>query len=194
MSFDSFLLTFVPLFVAMDPIALVPLYVSVCVGKEPAAQRRILASAVITAFIVGIIFLFVGKGILRLIGVTVEDFQVAGGLLLLVISIKEILGETSAAAPRSVQIGAVPLGVPMIVGPAVVTSLIMLSDQYGYLPCLTSFCGNLAIVAILFVQSERLMRRLGEAVIGAAGKVAALLLAAYAVMMVRHGILTIMAR
>jgi len=194
MTLKNFLLAFVPLFVATDPIALIPFFFSACAERDAQARRHILTSAIVTALIVGVIFLFVGKGLLALIGVTVQDFQVAGGLLLLVLSIKEITGGQdvfSTASGPMMGSGAVPLGVPLIVGPAVVTSLIILTDQFGWLPCLAAFVANIAVVAIVFWQGERLMKFLGPAVIAAASKVAGLLLAAYGVMMMRLGIMAI---
>lgn len=191
MSPESLLLTFVPLFVATDPVGLVPFYLGVTSGKDPPARRRILLGAVLTALIVGVAFLFIGKAVLELLDVTVDDFKVAGGLLLLVLSVKDITSREKTSSIASDSAGAVPLGVPLIAGPAVVTSLIMLSHAHGYLPCLVSFVTNLVIVALFFWQSANLLRLLGKAVTGAASKVASLLLAAYAVMMIRRGLLAI---
>ncbi len=67
----------------------------------------------------------------------------------------------------------------------------MLSDAHGYLPCLLSYVANLVIVAVFFWQSANLLRLLGKAVTAAVSKVASLLLAAYAVMMIRQGIVGI---
>ena len=191
MSLESFLLAFVPLFVATDPVGLVPFYLAVSSGKEARGRRKILAGAVLTALVVGLAFLFIGKGLLGVLGVTVHDFKVAGGLLLLVLSVKDIVGREKTSSISSDPTGAVPLGVPLIAGPAVVTSLIMLSDVHGYLPCLAAFFANMVIVALFFWQSANLMKLFGEAVTGAVSKVASLLLAAYAVMMMREGLVRI---
>lgn len=191
MSLEVLVLTFVPLFVATDPVGLVPFYLGVTSGKDARARRRVLFGAVVTALVVGAAFLFGGKVVLDLLGVTVADFQVAGGLLLLVLSIKDIASREKTASIASDSAGAVPLGVPLIAGPAVLTSLVMLSDAHGYLPCLVSFVANLTIVALFFWQSTKLMRVLGKAVAGAVSKVASLVLAAYAVMMMRQGLLAV---
>ena len=191
MSPEILILTFVPLFVATDPVGLVPFYLAVSSGKDARGRRKVLLGAVLTALIVGVAFLFIGKAVLGLLGVTVDDFKVAGGLLLLVLSVKDILSRQEASSISADPTGAVPLGVPLIAGPAVLTGLVMLSDAHGYLPCLVSFVANLAIVALFFWQSSNLMRLLGRAVTGAASKVASLLLAAYAVMMMREGLLAI---
>ena len=191
MSLERFVLTFVPLFVATDPVGLVPFYLGVTSGTDARARRRVLFGAVVTALVVGAAFLFGGKVVLDLLGVTVADFQVAGGLLLLVLSIKDIASREKASSIASDSAGAVPLGVPLIAGPAVLTSLVMLSDAHGYFPCLVSFVANLTIVALFFWQSTKLMRVLGKAVAGAVSKVASLVLAAYAVMMMRQGLLAV---
>ncbi len=189
MSAGSFVLTFVPLFVATDPIGLVPFYLAATSGRDARARRNVFLGALLTALSVGAAFLFIGKAVLGLLDVTVDDFKVAGGLLLLVLSVKDILSREETSSISADPTGAVPLGVPLIAGPAVVTGLIMLSDVHGYLPCMVSFAANLALVALFFWQSANLMRLLGKAVTGAASKVASLLLAAYAVMMLRQGML-----
>ncbi len=185
------LLTFVPLFVATDPVGLVPFYLAATSGRDARARRKVLFGAVFTALVVGAAFLFIGKAVLGLLGVTVSDFRVAGGLLLLVLSVKDLLAREGASPISADSTGAVPLGVPLIAGPAVVTSLIMLSDAHGYLPCLLSYVANLVIVVVFFWQSANLMRLFGKAVTAAVSKVASLLLAAYAVMMMRQGLLAI---
>ena len=188
MSVDAIVSTFVPLFVATGAVSLLPTYVAITAGKSVGYHRRLLVGAILTAFVVGVVFLFVGKALLKVLGVNVDDFKLAGGVLLLVLSIKEIMSSEKDAGIECDPSGAVPLGVPLIVGPAVVTSLIMLSDAYGYLPCLLSFILNLLIVAVLFSGSEWVMKLLGLAVVRAAGRVSALLLAAYAIMMIRLGL------
>ena len=83
--------------------------------------------------------------------------------------------------------GVVPLGTPLIVGPAVLTTLLICLDAYGFLPTLASLVANLALVWMVFRHAELLMRALGESGSKAVAKVTSLLLAAIGVMMVRRG-------
>jgi len=88
--------------------------------------------------------------------------------------------------------GVVPLGIPLVVGPAVLTSIIVTVDTYGYIPTVTSLVVNLIIVWVVFLKSNFIYRLMGEGGSKAFAKVASLLLAAIAVMMVRRGFMDMM--
>ena len=83
-------LAFIPLFVAIDPIGLVPMFLSLSSNVEEPQRRAASWHAVTTAFLVGICFLFLGKLVFRALGITVADFQIAGGIILLVLSVQDL--------------------------------------------------------------------------------------------------------
>jgi multiple antibiotic resistance protein len=126
------LLTFIPLFVAVDVVAVVLVYLGIGVRLPEPARRRLILEATITAAAVGLGFLFAGDAILLFLGVTVGDFQIAGGLLLLVLSIHDLLHPDMPLRQPGTRPGVVPLGIPMIAGPAVLTTLITLARTHGY--------------------------------------------------------------
>ena len=131
----SFWLCFVPLFVAVDAVGVLPMFLGLTEGLEKSVVRSVLRQSVLTASVVGLSFLAVGKGVLNLLGITVADFMIAGGVLLFVISMSDIL--SAAKVRRQVDLnslGAVPLGVPLITGPAVLTTSILLLNEYGFSP------------------------------------------------------------
>jgi multiple antibiotic resistance protein len=120
----DFLLAFIPLFVAVDVVALVPIYLGIGMPLDEAARLRLVLEATLTAAAVGLGFLLIGDAVLYFLGVTVGDFQVAGGLLLLVLSIYELIHPELPLRQPGAHPGVVPLGIPMIVGPAVLTTLL----------------------------------------------------------------------
>jgi multiple antibiotic resistance protein len=186
---------FVPLFVAIDPVAIAPFYADTVEERPAPVRRKILAQALFTATVVGLVFLFVGRWLLGLIGVTVPDFAVAGGIMLLVIAVVDVVMADKGARRTGSGIqddestfGAVPLGMPLVVGPATLTTLVLLLGRYGTAPVLGAFVVNIALVWLVFSRSERLLRALGKAGARAVGKVSSLVLAAIAVKMIRTGV------
>jgi multiple antibiotic resistance protein len=186
--FLNTVLAFIPIFVAMDVIGVLPIFISLTEGIDKAQRRVVIRQSVITALAVGMGFLAVGKFIFALLVITVADFKIAGGILLLVFAIRDlIIGDRITRYP-SPTMGVVPIGMPLIVGPAVLTSLLILVDTYHYLPTIISLVINLGIVWVVFYQAELFIRTLGEGGTKGVAKVASLLLAAIAVMMIRRGL------
>jgi multiple antibiotic resistance protein len=181
--------TFIPLFVAIDVFWLLPIFTSFTAGMEPRKRRRILGQSIITALAVSLVFTALGEFIFRVLGITVDDFKVAGGLLLLVLAIMDItnIGSKGAIAPSETA-GIVPLGVPLIVGPAVLTTVIVLVDHYGLAPTVAALMLNLLVVWLALNWSRAMIAFLGDNGVAALSKIMAILLASIAVMMIRLGI------
>ena len=157
------LLTFIPLFVAVDVVAVVLVYLGIGVRLPEPARRRLILESTITAAAVGLGFLFAGDAILLFLGVTVGDFQIAGGLLLLVLSIHDLLHPDMPLRQPGTRPGVVPLGIPMIAGPAVLTTLITLARTHGYALTVTAYVLNLVIVWAALRWASLVGRLLGEA-------------------------------
>jgi multiple antibiotic resistance protein len=185
----SFLLCFVPLFVAVDAIGVLPLFLGLTRESPRNKVHRIIGQSVCTAAVVALLFALAGPALLRLLGISVADFMIAGGVLLFVVSMSDIV--TTAKPERRLDpdsLGAVPLGVPLITGPAVLTTSILLVNEQGFLPTAAALVANILIVGILFWFGEALNRVLGKAGAGTLSKISSLLLAAIGVMLVRKGI------
>ncbi len=182
------LLPFIPLFVAFDVLGILPLFVSFTSEMTRPERRRVLRQSTLTAFLVSIGFLMAGKFVFSLLGISVSDFKIAGGILLFIIAIVELIfPERTRTFPKE-TIGVVPIGIPLIVGPAVLTLLLVIVDTYGYLPTILCLVLNLLIVWLVFGQSHWIMRILKEGGAKGVAKVSSLLLAAFAMMMIRIGI------
>ena len=187
----KFWLCFVPLFVAVDALGTLPIFVSLTAGLERARVRQILLESLATATVVALAFVGVGKGIFVLLGITVADFMIAGGSLLFLLSLRGLLiGEREHLSENLESLGAVPLGVPLIAGPAVFTTSVLLVDEYGLIPTTLALVVNIAIAGAIFWSADRLTRLLGESGMRALSKIASLILAAIAVMIVRKGIMS----
>lgn len=187
----SFFLAFIPLFVAIDPLGTIPLFISLTEGFTPREKKRLALEAVGTALFVGMTFGFAGHIIFALLGITPSDFRIAGGLLLLIISIKEIFGTTVKKTEGQTAdrfIGVVPLGIPLIAGPAMMTTILILHDIHGYLNMIWALLFNLTITYFLLIFSEHIVQAIGEVTTKAIAKVTSIFLAAIGIMMIRHGI------
>ena len=191
---NNFWLCFVPLFVAVDALGLLPIFMGLTQGLTRVRIRRIIFESVITAMIVALVFLFVGKGILTLLGITVADFMIAGGTLLFVLSLSDLItAEKRRLQVDQDEVGAVPLGVPLMVGPGVLTTTILLINQYGMIPTVSATIVNIVIAGMVFWMSGSINRILGRAGTRTISKLSNLILAAIGVMMVRKGIMLLIA-
>ncbi|MFA3783128.1 MarC family protein [Melioribacteraceae bacterium 4301-Me] len=189
MDINIFLLTFIPLFVAMDIIGTTPIFIGFTQGISSFQRKRLIIEACLAAFIVAIAFLFGGKAVLRFLGITINDFRIAGGMVLLTLSIYDILSTASDSRRNPhTNVGVVPLGIPLIMGPAALTTILILVDKYGYIPTIISMLSNFIIVVLVLVNAKWVAKVLGEGGTKAFAKIASLFLAAYAVMMIREGI------
>ena len=186
----AFWLCFVPLFVAVDAFGILPVFLNLTEGIDTREQRKILIQSLITAMAVALVFLAIGEFVLRLLGISVADFMIAGGILLFGLSLLELLTlETHHHGGDVDSLGAVPIGVPLIAGPAVLTTTLLLLRQHGFLPTVVSLIANILIAGVVLWYSPSLHRILGKAGAKAVSKLASLLLAAIGVMMVRRGIM-----
>ncbi|MBF0571263.1 MAG: MarC family protein [Candidatus Omnitrophica bacterium] len=189
---NDILLVFIPMFFTVDPIGILPVFASLTEGLDPQEKREIICQSLITASLVAVGFIFLGKGIFHFLGITMGDFMVAGGVILFCLAMVDLTTQSKTRRGMAKELGAVPIGTPLIVGPAVLTISLMLVSVYGLAITLTALFLNIAIVGIVFIFSDTLMRLLGVAGSRALSKVMMLLLAAIGVMMVRRGIIEIM--
>lgn len=185
----KFLQAFIPLFVAIDPIGLAAIFLGL--GQNVAAERRqkIADQAVWTGGLVALGFLLLGKSIFAALGISVGDFQIAGGLILFILAAKDLV--QSAAEPEKLpeDFGVVPLGMPLIAGPASITTLLVLAQNQaiGLVVTLVALAVNLVLVVLALHYSEWLGRKVGATGMRAISKIIAMLLAAIAVSMIRQG-------
>ncbi|MDQ6940816.1 MAG: MarC family protein [Verrucomicrobiota bacterium] len=183
----KFLVAFIPVFVAVDAIGLVAIFLGLSGSVDSQKRQSEGMLALITALAVSIVFIFLGKAMFAALGITVGDFQVAGGLILLGLAVRELLDLGGESRPAGQAFGVVPLGMPLIAGPALLTALLVLVDSVGILYTLISLLLNLLIVGLAFRNADMLARVLGKRGLNGTSKLVALLLAAIAVSLIRRG-------
>lgn len=191
MTFNDFLLSFIPLFVAIDIIGTAPIYLALTEQFEKKEKRKLVFQAVITAFILAMVFIATGKVILDFMGITLNDFRIGGGLVLLILSINDLVFASDETRKPQGTIGIVPLGIPLIMGPAALTTILVILNNNGIVPTILSVFINLLIVFVVLYYAEKLVDLIGESGSKAFAKVASLFLAAIAVMMIRVGIMEV---
>lgn len=186
---ENFLQAFIPLFVAIDPIGLAAIFLGL--GRNVAAERRqkIANQATWTGGLVALGFLFLGQSIFKALGISVSDFQIAGGLILFIIAAKDLIQPAAEGDKMPDDFGVVPLGMPLIAGPASITTLLVLAQtqSVGLPITLAALAVNLALVAIALRYSDWFGQRIGQTGLRAISKIISMLLAAIAVSMIRRG-------
>ena len=179
--FHDFIFTFIPLFIVIDPLGNLPLVITVTNGMKSPRRRKTVHVAAMTAAIVGLVFLFFGRFILAVLNISVGSFAIAGGIILLVLSVNFMTTGRMVEVTREDSMAAVvPLGTPLTVGPATITTLLLLSTQFPLYLVLISFILNILITWVIFMLGSRIVRAIGQSGVTAISRVFSLLLAAIA--------------
>lgn len=185
---QSFILTFVPLFIVIDALGNLPFVISLSEGMSREERRKMIHVATVTATIVGLVFLFLGQLILQVLDISVGSFAIAGGLILLILSIKYMTTGKMVEAIKEEMVAVVPIGTPLTVGPATITTLLLLATQFPLYMVLISFTLNMLITWAILLSSNQIVRFMGKGGLKAVSRVFSLLLAAIAVNMIIHGL------
>lgn len=190
---QDMLLAFIPMFFAMDALGILAVFAGLTDGLSSEEKKKIIIQSLATATALAISFIFFGQAVFNLLGISMGDFMVAGGLILFFLSMVDLMGkDIKSRHINPAELAAVPIGTPLIVGPAVLTMALILMNQYGLTITLISVLSNIAIVGAVFFFSDRLIRVIGANGSRVLSKVMYLLLATIGVMMVRKGVLLIL--
>lgn len=184
---EKFLVAFIPLFVAIDPIGLIACFMGFAPNASREHRQKQGLLGIVTGLLVAIGFIFLGRFIFKALGISVADFQVAGGLILLGLAGRELIVGREGPRDEDAEFGVVPLGMPLIAGPALLTALLLLVDTVGVGFTIASLVVNLLLVAISFRYARRVENLLSKQGLNGISKLIALLLAAIAVSLIRRG-------
>jgi multiple antibiotic resistance protein len=188
------LLALSSIFFLVDPFAALPTFLAVTDGADKAKRRRMAGKASLTAFLFLSAFALGGQYIFRMFGITLPAFEIAGGIILLLIGLdmlnakrsatQEASGETEEAASKE-DAGIVPLGIPMLAGPGSITSVMVLVGQAQTGWQMAAILGAIAVTAaicyLVLGNSDRVARALGDTGIRILVRIMGLLLVALAV-------------
>lgn len=186
--FRDFLLTFIPLFIVIDAFGTLPFVLLLSQGSTRRERNTLVRVAVITAALVGLAFLFIGRFVLSIMGISVGAFAIAGGIILLVLSVNYMTRGFMLETRQEEMVAVVPIGTPLLAGPATITTLLLLESQFPLYMVLISFVLNLVLALLIFIFAGHIVRFLGQGGVKAFSKVFTLLLAAIAVNMVLSGL------
>ncbi|MDI9433144.1 MAG: MarC family protein [Sedimentisphaerales bacterium] len=184
----NILMAFIPVFVAVDAIGTLPILLSLTQGLDRRLKHRIILQSMLTALCLAVGFILVGKLVFRALGILMGDFMIAGGVILFCLAIIDIVNPIKRRRMPDSDFGVVPLGTPLLAGPALLTTSMLAVSEYGLLPTLISVVANILLAGLLFRFSLVLIKLLGESGAKAMSKVSNLLLAAIAVMLIRKGL------
>lgn len=186
--FSEFLTNFTAQFVALDIIGAVPIYFSLTHAMEDKERKLMVNKSMLVALIVALVFMLIGIQIFKFMGIELFDFKMAGGLVLLLIALAELAGGPEAEKNSSGSTGIVPIAVPLISGPGVLTTLILQVSTSGYLITSLALVLNYFLAWVILRNSSKVKNLIGKDGTLIISKIAALLLAAYSLAMLRSGI------
>jgi multiple antibiotic resistance protein len=115
--------------------------------------------------------------------------MIAGGVILITLCLRDLLSPAKLAEAGAAGPGIVPLGVPLLSGPAVMTTVLLVRDHYGWPITLAALGANLAAIWVALTGADKLMSLLGREGSQVVSKISSLILTAFGVMLIRHGLL-----
>lgn len=184
---------FVTLFVIMDPVGTVPIFLSLTAGRSPATARRAAWQAVGVSFLVITLFAFFGQQIFNYLHISLPALQCAGGLLLLLVALELLTGnEQEHTANGDANIALVPLGTPLLAGPgAIVATMLFVQDIDDWASGISVALGIIAVHLALWAAmrySLPILRLIRESGVLLVTRIAGLLLSAIAVQLVADAV------
>jgi multiple antibiotic resistance protein len=186
------LYSFAALFIILDPLLSVPIFAAMTKGLAP---REIHKQAFIAVAVAGglmYIFLFFNTTIFTILGLNMPSFQIAGGILLFILGMQEALGvDVGKCKDHSSTAAGVVIGTPLLCGPGTITTVMLLSNNYGIIIPLAAITLALLATWLILYYAEVIQRILGEVVTDIMGKVLGMLVAAIAVKIIASGVMAL---
>jgi len=184
---------FVTLFVIMDPVGTVPIFLSLTSGRSAATARRAAWQAVLVAFFVIVVFAVFGQGILDYLSISLAALQCAGGLLLLLVALELLTGnDEEPTATTGTNVALVPLGTPLLAGPGAIVATMVFTRRVHDIGDLTAVAlGIIGVHVVLWAAmrfSLPILRLIRESGVMLVTRIAGLLLSAIAVQMVADAV------
>ncbi len=189
---EGVLEAFVTLFVIMDPIGNLPLILSLTKGMPIKEVKMNIDKAIFVAAVLLFVFLFLGLRIFDFFGINLDSFQIAGGIILLIIGIMYVFGSSLKYVKHHGSDVSIPIGTPLLTGPGVITTTLILVNEKG--PLVTVIAAFLTLLAtwLILVNSSKLYKILGEHWTNVISRVMGIILAAIAVKFITSGVLNVL--
>ena len=185
----SLVTVFIMLFVVMDPPGNIPIFMALTRGMTEKERKKELNYAVVVATVLLLIFAFLGKIILYVLGITTDSFMIAGGILLLLISFDLLRGEHKYGVRGDSGVGAVPLGTPLLAGPGAITTVMVIIQSRGVGFVLFAILSAVIATNLVLGQSERILSIIGKVGSEVLSRVIGIIVAAIAIQFIGDGII-----
>jgi multiple antibiotic resistance protein len=179
----------IALFIIVDPLGNIPIFVGLTENMAINQRKKVFNVATLVAFVLLLVFAFTGNEILTIFGISIESFEVAGGILLLIIAIRILIsGSMHEHAETPESVGAVPIAIPLLVGPGAITTTIFNLQVYNTAITIAAVVIVLSITWVILRFIGRIYRFLGKTGSVVIARVMALMIAAIAVQYILTGI------
>jgi len=188
---------FVTLFIVVNPIGALPVFLAVTSGMDTAAQRRVAAIAVLVSFFVLLFFIVVGGFLLEKMGISLRSFQIAGGIILFLVALDMVRGATyappSGAGDQAASMAIYPLAIPKLAGPGTMLTVVLLTDDHRFDVLQLSLTSGVLVIVLAITLAVLLLagpisRLIGTPGANIIGRVMGMILVALAVQTVLSGL------
>jgi len=192
MNWDTIVREFIALWVVIDPIGSIPVFIAVCAGLSAAAQRKVAIKAIVVSAAILLFFLVGGQVLLEALDIHLAAFQIAGGIVLFLFALTMIFGEskveeeTRQINPNASDLAIFPLAVPSIASPGAMLAVVMLTDNHRYsvaeqMITAATMLTVLGFTLLLFFMAAPILRVIGSSGASIVSRVMGLILASVAV-------------
>lgn len=179
----------IALFIIVDPIGNIPIFIGLTGSMNQEQRRKIFRTATLTGFVLLLVFALVGQQVLALFGISLYSFMIAGGILLLIVAVRLLAeGSWKRSEGAAEAVGAVPIAVPLLVGPGAITTTIFTLQQYGIFITVVAVIIVFALVWLVLRLADPIYRFLGNSGSAVIARIMALLIAAIAVQYILEGV------
>jgi len=183
---------FVLLFSIFDPFGTVPIFMAVT-EDYPEQRKKIVRQSILVATIILFVFAYVGWIIFAALGITINDFRIAGGIVLFAVAFEHLSGRDSKTKAEPSELAVFPLATPLLAGPGAISTVVILANPpYGPFLSFVVISLNSLVAYLILNRSDWVQRILGVNGTRALTSITALLIAALAVSFVRQGIVNIL--
>lgn len=180
---------FIQLFAILDPVAAIPMFLSLTSSLELSERRGVVKTVAVMVMALMIVFTLIGQAILDALRVSVDSFKFGGGILLMVLAIDTLAGPKRTKSLEREEVAVVPITTPLLVGPGTMTLLIVLAATKSILEVLAG-CLLVSITTYLLLRfSSEIMEALGPNVVRTIGKLTSVIIAAFAAEMIHAALI-----
>ena len=196
MELSIYIQAFIVLFIVFDAVGSIPMFHAFTGSLKAPERRRVVRRSVAAAGGILVFFALFGHFLFRFIGISINDFRVAAGAILFMLAVELVMGrlEPSLIKMKADEVAIVPLATPLLAGPgSISTVMYLMIPPFGPMPALISIAANVAVAYIIFQSSSKVISTLGINGVKVFTRIMGLIIAAFAVTLIREGIAGIIA-